>query len=260
MSTPTVLILMYHGVSGVAPAPAVADPHYTLPAAVFAAQLDGLLAAGMAIGCARDGLAAEQSAPVWLTFDDGDLSNYQTAFPLLCERDLRADFFVNPSTVGTPGYCSWAQLREMAAAGMSIQSHGYTHTYFTEHSVAALRDELQRSRSAIEQEIGQPVTLLAPPGGRAPRGLAALARDCGYQAVLGSVPGAHRPDRPGELLPRVALTAAHDAGTVLGWARSGSASLRRQQLRYQLLALAKRSLGDRRYERLRGRLLGGSGA
>jgi len=35
-----------------------------------------------------------------------------------------------PAQVGGRGYASWAQLREMSDAGMSIQSHGYSHDYF----------------------------------------------------------------------------------------------------------------------------------
>ena len=59
------------------------------------------------------------------------------AFPALIELGLRATFFVVPTLVGTPGYVTWAQLREMAAAGMEIGSHSLTHPFL--HDLDARR-------------------------------------------------------------------------------------------------------------------------
>ncbi len=253
-----VLILMYHALDDGSGAPDGADRHYSVDAARFGEQLDLLTAAGVQVGCARDGIALGQSAGVWLTFDDGDSSNWAQAFPQLMARELRADFFVNPERVGKPGFCSWAQLREMAGAGMSIQSHGMDHTYFTHLSRSALAQDLDRSRRSIEDALGIGVSLLAPPGGRCPPGLFRLAAECGYQAVLGSRPGTLSAGRIRGIAPRVAVLASHAAEQPRDWARGGRASLRRQRLRYGLLSAAKRMLGDRGYEQLRGRLLGGA--
>nr|WP_282452861.1 polysaccharide deacetylase family protein [Lysobacter sp. CAU 1642] len=250
---------MYHAVDAGDGGPHGADPHYTVSAARFAEHLDALAATGRHVGSARDGLAAGEAEGVWLTFDDGDLSNHQAAFPLLAERRLRADFFVNPARVGTRGFCSWAQLREMADAGMSIQSHGMDHRYFTHLSPEALVEDLRRSRLAIEDALGRPVSLLAPPGGRCPPGLDRLARSCGYAAVLGSAPGTLQRGQVRGIAPRVAVLAGHAPEQLCRWALQGQSALRRQRLRYGLLAGAKRLLGDRGYERLRSALLGGAG-
>lgn len=253
------LILMYHGLSAAGAQPRGADPHYTLPVDSFAAQLDALAAAGCTLGASRDLLdaAPDPAAPcVMLGFDDGDASNHGLAWPRLAERGIRADFFVNPARVGQAGFCDWAELREMAQAGMSIQSHGLTHTYFTHLDPAALREELRVSKLRIEEQLGQPVTLLAPPGGRSPRGLVALAGSLGYRAVLGSEPGLLGGHDPAQPLPRLALTAGHGVDSVLAWVQGGEAAVAPLKRRYRRLALAKRLLGDRGYERLRGLALG----
>ncbi len=250
---------MYHGLSAEGSAPLGADPHYTLPATRFAAHLDALQAAGACIGSARDGLQQSAAKAVWIGFDDGDASNYSQALPVLIERGLRADFFVNPARVGSAGYCHWSELRALADAGMSVQSHGLTHTYFTHLSTPQLREELRVSKAQIEQQLGQPVTLLAPPGGRAPGGLADLALALGYHAVLGSAPGIARwspQQKSARVLPRVAVTAGHDSAQVLRWFTQGQRALLPLQMRYHGLALAKRLLGDKRYEQVRTRLLG----
>lgn len=245
----TSIALMYHAIG--ADATATADAHYTVATAAFHAQLD-LLARKSGATCARSWLAHPTRATV-LTFDDGHLSNYALAWPALAQRDMRADFFINPAQVGSDGFATWAHWREMAAHGMSIQSHGWNHRYFTELTPAQLRNDLRRSRHAIEDATGHPVTLLAPPGGRMPADLAAIAHDCGYRHVLGSQPGRINAQARG-VLPRMAVTAALDLSTLSGWL--GGHGMARAQLRYSMLGMAKRTLGDRGYERLRARLLG----
>jgi peptidoglycan/xylan/chitin deacetylase (PgdA/CDA1 family) len=249
--------LMYHAIGGAGSPDAAQDPHYTVSAAHFEAQLDALARAAGGVTSARDWLATPTRAAL-LTFDDGHASNHALAWPALRARGMRADFFVNPGKVGESGLASWAQLREMAQGGMSIQSHGWNHRYFTELDPTELRRDLTRSRTTIEDPIGQAVTLLAPPGGRMPANLAAVARECGYTHVLSSEPGHFDPTDALQPLPRMSVTAALDVATLEGWI--GGHGIARARLRYAVLGLAKRALGDRRYERLRARLLPHAGS
>jgi len=61
------------------------------------------------------------------TFDDGLSSVYDHAFPHLRERGIRGVSFVCGSLVGTPGYMTVDQLRELQDAGWDVCSHGYVH-------------------------------------------------------------------------------------------------------------------------------------
>ncbi|MGN6517907.1 MAG: polysaccharide deacetylase family protein [Dokdonella sp.] len=247
------IALMYHAIAGPGSPDAAQDPHYTVEASRFAAQLDALVRVAGGATSARDWLAAPGRAAV-LTFDDGHASNHALAWPMLAARGLGADFFVNPGKVGQAGLAGWPELREMAAAGMSIQSHGWNHRYFTELDDRALRDDLLRSRLAIEDHIGSAVTLLAPPGGRMRADLPLIARECGYACVFGSEPGVLDAAATTRALPRMSVTAALDVTTLEDWI--AGRGIARARLRYGVLGFAKRALGDRRYERLRGRLLG----
>jgi peptidoglycan/xylan/chitin deacetylase (PgdA/CDA1 family) len=242
---------MYHAIG----VPYRADPHYAVEMATFTWQLALCVRHGGAVVSARDWLAGKPG--VVFTFDDGHLSNYELGFPALAEAHATADFFVNPKQVGTEAFASWAQLREMADAGMSIQSHGLDHRYYlTELSPARLREDLRIARVEIEQNIGRPVTLLAPPGGRAPRNLVEVARECGYTHVMTSRPGriGRAAAMAGEL-SRLAVTANLELAVFESWLRGGRALLK-AQVRYSVLDLAKRVLGDETYEYVRGRLLG----
>lgn len=258
---PPALVLMFHGIDGPRSRAVgyAADAHYTIDASRFGQMLDALCAAGCTVGAARDLLDDTTSPrPVWLTFDDGDSSNVLEALPQLAARSLQADFFITPARVGRPGFMDWSDLRAMADAGMSLQSHGHTHTYFTHLDPAALREELRVSKDQLEQGLGRPVSLLAPPGGRVSRGLVPLAQSLGYRAVLDSTPGFVEGRDLARTLPRVAVTASHSVETVQAWATRGPAALRRLRLRHGFLATAKAVLGDARYERLRRHALGAS--
>lgn len=247
--------LMYHALSRGGPV-AGQDPHYTLDASRLRGQLAEIATLGGACS-ARDWLLDGQRRPVLLTFDDGHVSNHRLAFPALCEHGMRADFFVNPANVGKPGFATWAELREMSAAGMSIQSHGYDHVYLTELEPRTLRDRLYAARIAIEDEVGAAVTLLAPPGGRMPASLAAYARECGYRHVLSSRPGRFPASAAAFVLPRLSVTAALDARRFRAWIAGSGAAILRERLRYGTLSMAKGLLGDARYERARTLALAG---
>ena len=249
--------LMYHALAQ-GDAPAGQDPHYTLALDAFTGQLDCMQRDAQGAGCTRDWLAGTYAGKVLLTFDDGHASNFRMAFPALVERGMRADFFVNPAIVGAPGFATWAELREMAEAGMSIQSHGHDHVYLTTLDERRLRHTLKAARDDIEQHVGTPVTLLAPPGGRMPVNLVEVARECGYSHVLSSRPG--RIARVGTTvsatpLPRMAVIASLDVDTLQAWISGDPKAVQREQLRYATLAWAKRLLGDARYEQVRTRAI-----
>ncbi|RZA20391.1 MAG: polysaccharide deacetylase family protein [Lysobacteraceae bacterium] len=243
------IALMYHALSQDHDRPH--DPHYTVSECVFDHQL-GTIRARVGDACsARDWLEGGRPAKVLLTFDDGLASDHQVALPILAAHGMTADFFVNPATVGRPGYVGWEALREMSAAGMSVQSHGYDHVHFTRMDPATLRESLYRARVLIEDRLGTAVTLLAPPGGRMPARLAETARAAGYRHLLCSRPGVldardrHMP------LPRMAVTAGLPARRFEDWITARPAAIAGARLRYGVLQLAKRMIGDARYERLR---------
>lgn len=248
----TTIALMYHAV-GVSSGPGV-DPHYSVDVPRFSEQLALCSSVGGAVISARDWLAGARG--VIFTFDDGHESNHRFAFPALKAVGACADFFVNPAQVGTPGYATWAQLREMADAGMSIQSHGLDHSYFlTDLSPHHLREDLRRSREEIEQHVGHPVTLLAPPGGRSPGGLELVARECGYSHVLDSKPGRVVSEHD-YTLSRLAVTANLALESLDAWLHQRGAAIFRLQVRYSVLDFAKRAFGDATYMNIRKRLLG----
>ena len=92
---------MYHAIGDGSAADAAQDPHYTVSADTFARHL-GFAAANGGAHSARDWLQ-NGGGSMLLTFDDGHVSNYALAFPILKQHGASADFFVNPGRVVSHG-------------------------------------------------------------------------------------------------------------------------------------------------------------
>src|SRR5579859_1498798 len=76
-----------------------------------------------------------------VSFDDGHISNYELALPVLKEFTIPAIFFVTTCWVDLLGsVMTWPQLRELAAQGHIIGSHTHTHALLTTCGRAALRN------------------------------------------------------------------------------------------------------------------------
>ena len=150
----------------------------------FRSHLAAIQAAGFRVaGLAELRNSGGLARAAVLTFDDGLESDYTGALPLLREFGANATFFVNTSTIGQSGYLSWAQLADMAGAGMSIESHSHRHTDLTVLSPEDLKHDLSVSKQQIEDRLGRGVRFLAPPHGIVNGRVVEMALAAGYEAV-----------------------------------------------------------------------------
>ncbi len=251
----SVSVLMYHAIGESDGTLESADAHYTVSMSSFKRHVELVAAIGARIDSVA-AILAEPATPdrVAFTFDDGHVSN-AVAAEVLLKAGGRADLFVNPTTVGHRGFLSWTDLRDLAQAGISIQSHGNTHRYFDELDEQQIHDELAVSKSEIEARIGKPVVLFAPPGGRLPRVCTRVAAGLGYLGICCSAPGVWHPNAPAWPIPRLAVLESTSDAQIGGWMRRDSLGIARLRLRSGILGGAKRVLGNRRYESMRAQAL-----
>jgi peptidoglycan/xylan/chitin deacetylase (PgdA/CDA1 family) len=131
---------------------------------------------------------------VVITIDDGWRSTYTEAFPELQKRRFPFTVFIYPNIIGkTANALTWDQIKEMADAGVDIQSHALTHPFLTkrrhrsmsdERYAEWLRRELVESRRILEQKAGRKVEFLAYPYGDYDDRVAMAAKAAGYSAAL----------------------------------------------------------------------------
>jgi len=100
-----------------------------------------------------------------LSFDDGHITWRDVVAPILRELDIRATFFVTSDLIGRPGNLTWADVRDLAAAGHTIGSHTVTHPRLSDENDDSARHQVYDSKAAIEAETGLQVRDFAAPYG-----------------------------------------------------------------------------------------------
>lgn len=251
------LALTFHGLANPASESCLpideAGRHYLVAQEFFA---EAVAAVSQQSNCTAADLFLKTSGD-WtvITFDDGLISDFEIAYPLLQGKGLAATFFVTATNIGRRGYCSVQQLREMAAGGMEIGSHGLTHSYLVTMDRGQARREIVESKDRLEQAIGRPVSSFAPVGGHFDGPMLQDASVAGYRCFAGMIPGVTRIKRSGFLMRRNHLQACHDVHYLQRLLARDHALLSKNAVRYRILYLAKRILGMQRYDRWKKRFL-----
>lgn len=123
--------------------------------------------------------------PVMITFDDGYLDNYTTAYPILKKYEQKAVFFLITGYIGVdPRFMNWQQAKEMSDNGMSMQAHTVNHVNLTKLAPEEAYRELAESKRTLEEELGKPVRYLAYPEGGVNKSVAQLAKTAGYRGAF----------------------------------------------------------------------------
>jgi peptidoglycan/xylan/chitin deacetylase (PgdA/CDA1 family) len=109
-----------------------------------------------------------------------------------CEEDrigdlvgslARAARVHRPFFPGRRFFLDWDQVRDMAAHGVEIGSHGCSHRILTRVSSQEASQELSRSKAEIEARVGGRVVHFAFPNEDASPALVALAARAGYRTA-----------------------------------------------------------------------------
>ncbi len=155
---------------------------------------------------------------VVITFDDGYADNYTDAFPVLKKYGFPATVFMIADRVGDTGYVTWESLREMDAAGFSVQSHTRRHEYLPDiKDTAMLDDEIINSKRILETYLRKPVDYLCYPKGGFNVQVAEIAQKAGYKAAVTTNRGDSRVD-PFFQLRRIRVN--DDDTNIVLWAKT----------------------------------------
>ncbi|MFF5704559.1 polysaccharide deacetylase family protein [Streptomyces sp. NPDC012794] len=234
-------VLMYHSVAEFTD-PAE-DPYgITVTPAALETQLMWLRARklrGVGVGeLLRARAAGRGRGLVGLTFDDGYTDFLTRALPLLRRYDCTATLFVLPGRLGVDNVwdplgprkplLTAEQIREAAAAGQEIGSHGLLHQDLTAAPDDVLQQELRGSRDLLRELTGTLPEGFCYPYGHLDARVVVATRAAGYDYACAI--------SPGRLEGRHALPRTHVSQA------DGPARLRVKQLRHQARELRRRVL------------------
>lgn len=181
----TAPILLYHHID-----PELYSPLYNVPPDQFAAQMQALAEWGYTtITISQLVAAITQGAPlpprpIVITFDDGQMSVYDQAFPIMQQYGFVGVNYIVANRLEAEGFMGPGELAELHAAGWEVGSHSYTHADLTVDRTTAF-DEMRHSMIDLGAALSLPVRTFAYPYGSVDEYLYSRAEKWGYDAAVG---------------------------------------------------------------------------
>lgn len=222
-ATPRIRVLTYHRFGEVP-----RDP-FCVRAKDFEAHIKYLAEQNLAISLSQltktvNGDAAPKKTQVLVTIDDGLMSTYSIALPILRRFNVPAIAFVSPGLIdkqihsrhcgeALEPYVDWEQVSTLSRQGVTIGSHALSHRSLGNMSAVELEVEVRRSKEMIESHVEGPVLSFAYPFGTYadfnPRTTAAV-KNAGYLCAFTSQHGSIQPGANLLELPRVKIEGGED--------------------------------------------------
>ncbi|MCW2235583.1 polysaccharide deacetylase family protein [Azospirillum canadense] len=144
---------------------------------------------------------------VAITIDEASRSAFREAWPRLKAAGLPFTLFVATDAIdrGSPAHMTWAEVRQLAAAGVTIGGLGAATQSLVPRSAADIKAELRRMTDRLQAETGQRPTLFAYPQGEVSSAVRTIITEQGFAAAFGQQSGVLYPQADRWLLPRFVM-------------------------------------------------------
>ena len=211
----TIPILLYHRIA-ISPI----DSRYYVPPEKFEAQMKLLhdweyttITTRMLIQAITQG-AELPPRPCLITFDDGHLDNYTTAFPIMQKYGFFGVLYIVYNYIDADQYMKADQILEMHNSGWEVGSHSLNHLDLTKLDTDNQRAEIVESRELLQSLLGIPIETFAYPFGAKD---AAALDDVKFAGYIGAMGASGYTPAQGEwnlfYLQRVEIKGTEDAKT-----------------------------------------------
>ena len=152
------------------------------------------------------------SKKILLTIDDGFYSFYKNAWPILKEKKIPFIIFINTKTVGSNGYMSWSQIKEISQFNfVHIGNHSHSHAYLVDKNDEEIKKDLQTSIKIFKEKLNHETNFFAYPFGEYKNSYKKIVQNLGFQYAFGQHSGAINRFSDKKYLPRFALNEQYGA-------------------------------------------------
>ncbi|MBO6483362.1 MAG: polysaccharide deacetylase family protein [Pelagibacteraceae bacterium] len=130
------------------------------------------------------------SKKILLTIDDGFYSFYKNAWPILKEKKIPFIIFINTETVGSNGYMSWSQIKEISQFNfVHIGNHSHSHAYLVDKNDEEIKKDLQTSIKIFKKKLNHETNFFAYPFGEYKNSYKKIVQNLGFQYAFGQHSG-----------------------------------------------------------------------
>ena len=132
----------------------------------------------------------KDSRKVLLTVDDGLLSFYNNAWPILKKKRIPFILFVNTREVGAFNYMNWDQIIELYNNEyVEIGNHSHSHEYLVDESNSVIRKDILKSIRIFEEKLGKNSDFFSYPFGEYSLEFKKIIKEFGFKYAFGQHSG-----------------------------------------------------------------------
>ncbi len=127
---------------------------------------------------------------ILLTIDDGYLSFYKNAWPILKEKKIPFILFISTREVGAPGYMNWEQIKNISKEDfVEIGNHSHTHEYLIDKNLKTIKDDIVTSVNIFKKNLGKNSKFFSYPFGEYSLQFKEIIKNLGFEYALGQHSG-----------------------------------------------------------------------
>ena len=131
-------------------------------------------------------ISNKKKRKVLLTIDDGFLSFYQNAWPILKKKKIPFILFVNTREVGSFNYMSWDQIKEIDKENfVEIGNHSHSHEYLVDQSNDDITADIKKSIDIFNEKLGKNSEFFSYPFGEYSKDFKNIIKSLGFKYAFG---------------------------------------------------------------------------
>ena len=135
-------------------------------------------------------LKNKKKRKILLTIDDAFKSFYDQAWPILKDREIPFLLFVNTREIGSNGYMTWKQIKEISKKKfVHIGNHSYSHDYLIDKTNDEITSDINLAISDFKKNLGYNSSFFSYPFGEYSNNFKNIIKDLGFKYAFGQHSG-----------------------------------------------------------------------
>ena len=145
---------------------------------------------------------------VYITFDDGFLSVYKKAYPILSNFQFPFSIFLSTKFIENDNkndFMNWKIVKFLKKNNVGVYSHGHSHKSFLSMTQEELIMDILSSKDILSRELNEEGKIISFPYGETRRSVNNLISELGYDIGFGQHSGIINKENDFNNLPRFAI-------------------------------------------------------